>query len=154
MDVGHVNFGPYRRVLWYRKELMMYRIQKTFEVALAHELNLPYISKCKKLHGHNLSITVYCQAEELNENGMVIDFTLIKSCVHDAIDHTSLSEVRCPNCDNLVIESSIHGPDIGGNPTAENLAFWIFTRIDKCYRVDVQESDGNIATYIDDTLEV
>lgn len=129
----------------------MFRIKKTFEVAVAHQLWLSYTSKCNQLHGHNLIITVYCQSEELDENGMVIDFTHIKSCIHDVIDHTSLSDVVCPECEYLVIESSVK--DIN-NPTAENLAFWIFMRIDKCYRVDVQESDGNIATYIDDNPEV
>jgi 6-pyruvoyltetrahydropterin/6-carboxytetrahydropterin synthase len=33
------------------------------------------------------------------------------------------------------------------NPTAENIARWICDNINNCYRVEVQESEGNIAAY-------
>ena len=33
------------------------------------------------------------------------------------------------------------------NPTAENIARWICDRVPHCYKVDVQESANNIATY-------
>lgn len=134
----------------------MFKIKKTFEVAVAHKLNLPYESKCSELHGHNLVITVYCSSEELDENGMVVDFTHIKKLIHDVIDHTCLSDVRCSNCKDLVIESSLvyRLPDVSDNPTAESLAFWICLQIDKCYRVDVQESEGNVASYVDDSVGV
>ena len=33
------------------------------------------------------------------------------------------------------------------NPTAENIARWICEQIPHCYRVDVQESEGNVASY-------
>ena len=33
------------------------------------------------------------------------------------------------------------------NPTAENMARWIAEQIDHCYKVTVQESEGNIASY-------
>ena len=33
------------------------------------------------------------------------------------------------------------------NPTAENIARWCCDQITNCYRVDVQETTGNIATY-------
>ena len=36
------------------------------------------------------------------------------------------------------------------NPTAENIARWIVDSIPQCYRADVQESENNIATYIDE----
>jgi len=38
------------------------------------------------------------------------------------------------------------------NPTAENLAYWICMQIASCYRVDVQESRDNKATYIVDDV--
>jgi len=122
----------------------MYKVKKTFEVAVAHKLTLPYVSKCRSVHGHNLIITVYCEADELNENGMVIDFTHIKEKIHDVIDHSCLSDIDCTHCCHTIVKASVK--DLG-NPTAENLARWIFMQIDKCYRVDVQESEGNVATY-------
>jgi len=117
----------------------MFRIQKTFEVAISHFLDLPYESKCQYLHGHNLFITVYCQASDEaveKNNMMVIDFTHVKNQIHDVIDHQCLNDIS----------------GIEGNPTAENIARWICQQIFGCYRVDVQESSGNVATYIDDSF--
>ena len=33
------------------------------------------------------------------------------------------------------------------NPTAENIARWICDNVANCYRVEVQESEGNTAAY-------
>lgn len=107
----------------------MYRVSKRMEIAGSHHLNLNYPSKCKNLHGHNWIVTVHCQANELNENGMVCDFTHIKKEIHDKLDHQNLNEI------------------FDFNPTAENIAKWICEQIPSCYRVKVQESEGNIAVY-------
>lgn len=107
----------------------MYYITKRMEVAGCHSLQLPYESKCSKLHGHNWIITICCKAEELNENGMVMDFTEVKERIHSQLDHQNLNEV------------------LPFNPTAENIARWICDQIPTCYRVEVQESIGNTAIY-------
>lgn len=127
----------------------MFKIKKTFEVAIAHRLDLPYESKCSRFHGHNLTIAVYCASKDLDENGMVIDFTLVRKLIHDVIDHSSLSNINCSVCGNCVVASSLDRDD---TPTAEKMAEWICMKIDKCYRVDVQESKGNVASYIDDSV--
>jgi len=94
---------------------------------------LSYPSKCENLHGHNWVITVYCKSKTLNQDGMVVDFSHIKKIVKDKLDHTVINDV------------------LGGlNPTAENLAYWICQQIDTCYKVTVQESEGNTATYEED----
>lgn len=106
----------------------MYYIKKVIEIAGAHKLNLDYDSKCNNLHGHNWIITIYCCSEKLNKSGMVVDFTKIKKIVNQ-LDHKNL---------NFIIKQ----------PTAENIAKWLCNKIDKCYRVDVEESKNNIATYV------
>lgn len=117
----------------------MYRISKRLEVAGAHHLNLPYESKCNNLHGHNWIITIYCEAEKLTDYGMVIDFTRVKKSIHDLLDHQNINEIL---------------PDI--NPTAENMARIICNIVTelcetgRCYKVTVQESEGNIAEYEED----
>ena len=59
----------------------MYTVIKRMEISASHSLKLSYQSKCEKLHGHNWIITVYCRSKELDENGMVVDFTHIKQAV-------------------------------------------------------------------------
>ena len=108
----------------------MYRVQKRLEISGAHDLTLDYNSKCKNLHGHNWIINIYLQSQELDHNGMVLDFTHIKKMISDKLDHKYLNDV------------------FSFNPTAENIAKWICDEIgEKCYRVSVQESEGNIAEY-------
>lgn len=108
----------------------MYYISKRIELSAAHRLELSYPSKCTQLHGHNWIIHVFCKAKELNQDGMVIDFTHIKERIMDKLDHQVINDVLP-----------------GMNPTAENLARWICEQIEHCYKVSVQESEGNIAIY-------
>ena len=110
----------------------MYYIKKTLEISACHKLNLSYESKCRNMHGHNWVITVYCKAAELNADGMVCDFTHIKELLKEKMDHRNLNEV------------------LPFNPTAEHIARWIVDTVDCCYRADVQESENNVARYIDE----
>lgn len=100
------------------------------EIAGSHKLNLDYESKCQNLHGHNWIVTVYLKGESLNHNGMLMDFTHIKKQIHDVLDHQHINDI------------------VEVNPTAENMSKWICDKLgDMCYKVQVQESEGNIATY-------
>lgn len=107
----------------------MYFVSKSMEISASHKLNLSYESKCQNLHGHNWHVTIYCKAKELNQDGMVCDFTHIKKAIHEKLDHQYLNDI------------------LPFNPTAENMARWMCEQIPTCYKVSVQESDGNIATY-------
>ena len=110
----------------------MYTVIKRMEVSAAHSLNLSYQSKCENLHGHNWIITVYCRAKELNADGMVFDFSDIKQTVKEKLDHRNINEV------------------LPFNPTAENMARWICSQIPACFKVEVHESESNIAIYEED----
>lgn len=114
----------------------MYRVSKRMEIAGSHQLKLSYDSPCQNLHGHNWVVTVYCKAPQLDINGMVVDFAHVKKLIHGRLDHKNFNGL------------------FDFNPTSENMAKWICDEVTpicapggRCYRVDVQESEGNIATY-------
>ncbi|WP_273420409.1 6-carboxytetrahydropterin synthase QueD [Veillonella caviae] len=109
----------------------MYTVTKRLEISASHQLTLDYPSKCQHLHGHNWIVTVHARSETLDHNGMVIDFTIIKEKIHGRLDHQHINDVM---------------GDI--NPTAENMAKWIADQLGtKCFKVEVQESEGNVAIY-------
>ena len=115
----------------------MYYVSKRMEIAGAHQLKLPYDSKCSNLHGHNWIITVHCKSEKLTDYGMIVDFALVKKEIHGVLDHSNINDVL----DNRI------------NPTAENMAKGICDKVSElcevgyCYKVEVQESEGNVAIY-------
>ena len=74
-------------------------------------------------------MTIYCKAEKLNENGMVVDFSHIKDMLNEKMDHKILNKV------------------FDFNPTAENLARWVVENVPNCYRAEIQESEDNFAAY-------
>lgn len=118
----------------------MYRVSKRMEIAGSHQLKLNYESKCENLHGHNWIVTVHCKSQELDDNGMVVDFAKVKKAIHGKLDHGNLNAI------------------FDFNPTAENIAKWICREVTKlcsesngiCYKAEVQESEGNIAIYEED----
>ena len=122
----------------------MYKVQKTMEICGSHQLELNYDSPCCGLHGHNWFVTIYMRANALDKNGMVFDFAKIKKLIHNKFDHKHLNDV------------------VGFNPTAENLACYICAELNvdhtvedierglRCYRVDVEETKNNIATFEED----
>lgn len=107
----------------------MYYIKKRIEISAAHRLGLTYDSKCNYIHGHNWILNIECKAEELNENGMVTDFTHVKEFILNHLDHKVLNDV------------------LPFNPTAENIAKWVVDNVDNCFRCEVIESEGNSAVY-------
>lgn len=107
----------------------MYTVIKRMEISASHRLELSYPSKCENLHGHNWIITVYCRSKELNGDGMVVDFTAIKRAVKGKLDHQNLNEV------------------LPFNPTAEQIARWVCHQVPACFKVEVQESEGNMVIY-------
>jgi 6-pyruvoyltetrahydropterin/6-carboxytetrahydropterin synthase len=63
--------------------------------AAAHRLEA-YHGKCEELHGHNFHVEAFFSGTELNHEGMVIDFKILKEHlkqVLDILDHKYLNEI-------------------------------------------------------------
>jgi 6-pyruvoyltetrahydropterin/6-carboxytetrahydropterin synthase len=88
----------------------------------------------------------------LDSSGMLLDFTILKKYLKDILellDHRNLNDI--PPFDKL-------------NPSAENLAFYIFSTLKnklsdnhsqaKVYRIDVYESFKSFASYTEDAIGV
>ena len=92
------------------------RIARSFTFEAAHRLpNLPPGHKCERLHGHSFRVELVCEGEADPTTGWLVDFADIKRAFApglERLDHRYLNEV-----DGLE------------NPTAENLARWIWTRM-------------------------
>ena len=107
---------------------MLYVIKKKLEIHAAHNLALPYESKCSRLHGHSYQAEVICASYELNEQGMVIDYNEIKNKIEKVLDHNYLNDL-------------ITGVP---NTTTEIIGTWIINQIpDLIYSVELWESTNN-----------
>ena len=73
----------------------MYRIFTEGNFSAAHRLR-KYHGKCERQHGHNWRVRVYVSGQELDDGGMLLDFTLLKAWLKDVLeifDHRDLNEL-------------------------------------------------------------
>ncbi len=75
----------------------MFTIQKQFSFSASHQLDgLSPEHQCSRLHGHNYIVELVLQAEELDENGFVVDYLDLKpfkEYIDNTLDHRHLNEV-------------------------------------------------------------
>ena len=68
----------------------MFEVRVTADFAAAHFLR-DYNGKCENLHGHNYKVYAHVKGPELNEGGMLMDFSDLKRMVNghivDVYDH-------------------------------------------------------------------
>jgi len=71
----------------------MYQVLKNIHFSYAHRL-IHHPGKCARYHGHNAVAEIVCQAQELDQNDMVVDFDRItadlKQWINDTIDHVMI----------------------------------------------------------------
>jgi 6-pyruvoyltetrahydropterin/6-carboxytetrahydropterin synthase len=122
---------------------MAFTLKTHLEFAAAHRLR-GYDGNCARLHGHNWKVEISVTGSQLNEVGMLIDFKEIKrrgKQILEQLDHFYLNDIA---------------PfDAELNPTAENIAWYLFEQLSKdiddtrirVSAVTVWENDRNAATY-------
>lgn len=91
-------------------------IFKVFQVEAAHYLpNVPADHKCRRMHGHSFRIEIHVSGPVDKEAGWVMDFADLKRIfqpLYEQLDHHCLNDIE--------------GLE---NPTSENLARWIWQRL-------------------------
>jgi 6-pyruvoyltetrahydropterin/6-carboxytetrahydropterin synthase len=91
-------------------------LYKVFFIEAAHRLpHVPHGHKCARLHGHSFRVEIHVSGPVREDVGWVMDFADIKGAfqpLFDQLDHHYLNEVE-----GLT------------NPTSENLARWIWSRL-------------------------
>ena len=111
---------------------MPYLICKTIEIENGHMLS-KHPDKCRFPHGHSRRIEFILEADQLDENGMVCDFKVIKDAVGEYVD--SFDHALCMNTDDPMYKTlkEAYGDRVIGfsaaEPTTEVLARLIF---DEC----------------------
>jgi 6-pyruvoyltetrahydropterin/6-carboxytetrahydropterin synthase len=108
----------------------MYRLSQEIDFCYGHRL-LNYGGKCRHLLGHNGRAVIVLEGERLDERGMLVDFSDIKSSlrawIEDNLDHRM---ILCANDPAVPVLQSLNEPlyIIEQNPTAENIARLIYER--------------------------
>jgi 6-pyruvoyltetrahydropterin/6-carboxytetrahydropterin synthase len=111
----------------------MFTTSRKFTFCYAHRL-LHHPGKCAHLHGHNGTVKIDLRKEELNEHGMVTDFTDIKKSIGEWIENTLDHRTLLAEYDPLVHALRKPGEPVLAlpfEPTAENIAKLIFEQAEK-----------------------
>lgn len=122
----------------------MYEVMIKTEFASAHNLR-NYKGACEILHGHNWKVDIIVETEELDEQGLAVDFNLLREKtgrIIDELDHRYLNQL-----DAFSVK----------NPSSENIARHIFDKIKtdlgqsaRVKKVTVWETDNAAASYFEE----
>lgn len=64
----------------------MYQLNTYTELELGHRLMTSYAKRCAHPHGHKYCVDICVASEDLNADGMVIDFKRLKEIVKQQLD--------------------------------------------------------------------
>lgn len=106
----------------------MYRLTQEIDFCYGHRL-LNYSGKCRYLHGHNGRAVIVLEGEQLDECGMLVDFSKIKSTMRQWIEqHLDHRMILCADDPAVRLLRELNEPlhVIEANPTAENIARLIY----------------------------
>ena len=115
-----------------------------------------YDGKCKNIHGHRWRVVLEVLKENLDDGGMVIDFTDLKHELKnfaDTLDHAFIIEKGSLRYEThkALLEDDFKIVEVDFRPTAENFAKYIFDEFkNKGYdvrAVEVYETPKNCARY-------
>ena len=115
-----------------------------------------YDGKCKNIHGHRWRVVLEVSKENLDDGGMVIDFTDLKHELKnfaDTLDHAFIIEKGSLRYEThkALLEDDFKIVEVDFRPTAENFAKYIFDEFKNkgydVWAVEVYETPKNCARY-------
>lgn len=119
----------------------MYTVNVIDFFSSAHFLR-DYKGKCEAIHGHNYKVEVSLKSNELQKNGILIDFTDLKKDLKEILrylDHKNLNDLEEFKTEN---------------PTSENIAKFIFDKMKQKYKivskVRIWETEKQYAEYFEE----
>lgn len=131
----------------------MYTITKEIYFCYGHRL-MNHPGKCRHLHGHSVKAAITVQADQLNDQGMVCDFSDLAACAHEFIDSRLDHNLLIHQHDPLLPALDAAGERylaLPQHPTAEYLARLIYDFVkEKGYAVQnvtLWETASACATY-------
>lgn len=136
----------------------MYSITKEIHFCYGHRL-MRHPGKCRNLHGHSVKAAITVAALELDEQGMVCDFSEVKERIGQYIDaeldHNLLLHKDDPLIDSLT-RAGERFRTCEEHPTAEYLARLIYDQARQAglpvTRVTLWETASAHATYSESGL--
>ena len=122
----------------------MYELKITSQFAAAHQLRA-LEGGCEHLHGHNWKVEVTVVGPRLGDDGLLVDFRVIKNQtkeIIDGLDHKFLNEIDAFK---------------SAEPSSENIARHIFEALSnglnvegvRVSKVTAWESDSACASYME-----
>jgi 6-pyruvoyltetrahydropterin/6-carboxytetrahydropterin synthase len=108
----------------------MFRVTREIHFCYGHRL-VNYGGKCRHLHGHNGRALITLQGTELDERGMLVDFSEIKQKIQRWIDENLDHNMLLCRDDPLLPLLRERGERVfvmEANPTAENIARLIYEK--------------------------
>lgn len=131
----------------------MFRVTKEILFCFGHRL-MNYDGKCRHLHGHNGRAVITVAGRDLDELGMVVDFSAMRKHIGDWIDRTLDHKMLLFQGDPLVPMLRAAGEPVYGmeeHPTTENIAKLIYDWVEAegypVVEVTMWETPTSYATY-------
>ena len=131
----------------------MFRVTKEILFCFGHRL-MNYDGKCRHLHGHNGRAVITVAGRDLDELGMVVDFSAMRKHIGDWIDRTLDHKMLLFQGDPLVPMLRTAGEPVYSmdeHPTTENIAKLIYDWVEAegypVVEVTMWETPTSYATY-------
>lgn len=120
----------------------MYELNKDFNFSAAHFIPDERAGKCARVHGHTYFVNLTIGGDELDSMGFLINFSELKSLIHDQFDHYLLNDLA---------------PFQGKSPSTEIVAQTIYDIVSarlealpnapKCLQVFLRETPTSYVVY-------